>query len=113
MGKSMSRIKLYYSSKVFDGFITIIYQPINMSTTIIRFNKVWMRFYRFAIMLDSRTSEVFAINRRDSCNGIKARKLAPAVFAVCFVVNLLVFNIALKVVVDGLRVDTMILSQIR
>ena len=68
-------------------------------------------------MVDSHMSVVifisgFAIDRHNSCSVTKARTIAPAVFAVCVVVILLVFNIALKVVVDVLRVDAMILSQI-
>ena len=40
IGRSIIRIKLYYFSKVFDGFIKIIYVRIIMSTSVIRFNSI-------------------------------------------------------------------------
>ena len=113
IGRSVIRIKLYYSSKVFDGFIKIICPKINISATEIGFNKVWREVYRIAIRLDSRMNAGIVIKGFVIVSGVTVTKNAPAVFAVCVVMILLVFNIALKVVVDGLRVDTMILSQIR
>ena len=116
------RIKLYYASKVtklyyfsiaFDGFIKILCPKINISAPEMGFNKVWVQFYRIAKMLDSRTNAGIAIKGFAIVSGMRVTKNAPAVFAVCVVVILLVFNIALKVVIDLLRVDALLLAQMR
>ena len=77
------------------------------------FNKVRIEFYRIAKMLDSLTNAGIVLKTPAIVSGMTVTKNAPAVFAVCVVVILLVFNIALKVVVDGWRVDAVLLSQVR
>ena len=113
ISRSIILIKLYYFSIAFDGFIKILCPKINISAPEMGFNKVWVQFYRIAKMLDSRTNAGIAIKDFAIGSGMRVTKNAPAVFAVCVVVILLVFNIALKVVVDLLRVDAVLLSQIR
>lgn len=113
IGRSIIRIKLYYASIVFDSFIKITCPKIKISAPEMGFNKVWIQFYRITKMLDSRMNAGIVIKTSTIVSGMTVTKNAPAVFAVCVVVNLLVFNIALKIVVDLLRVDAVLLSQIR